>query len=134
LPIEKFVIEGANKFRLEHGEPYFMGLYSCPSIGWISLNFNTNENFSVLNCPDFEYVEYDLIEFEEWISEYESGSSEWMDLSGDTIILGMGDSDEVLNITFFHFLKLIIEGLKQANQLPKVLVQLLDSRFKEEIK
>jgi len=127
--IAQFILNGLNKFTMENGEPHTMGIYSCPCNGWISLNFNGDQHPGTKNCPDFEFVEYDLIDFEGWSKEYEN-DSEWIDIVGHKLKL-VFEGDEALNKLIFDLLKSIAVELKQSNQLPAVFLQMLDSSQEE---
>ncbi|HEX8549821.1 MAG TPA: hypothetical protein VF691_22865 [Cytophagaceae bacterium] len=132
--IEQFVLEGFNKFFTENGAPTVMGIYCCPSSGWISLNFNKEKTLeqTFYNCPDFEYVEYSLIDLYDWVQEYESGSGVWKNKT-TTYKYNIDDGDEGLNIFIYNFLKTLILEISGKTTLPATFIQFLDSKIGEEV-
>jgi hypothetical protein len=132
--IKEFILSTFNKFTSEQFRPYVIGVYCCPWSGWISMNFNITKDASLDSCPDFEFVEYDLIDFEDWENTYGHGDSKWRGINGEVLTLKWDAGDEVLNELFFHFLKSIVLELKESTALPLTLIQMLDSKYYELIK
>lgn len=132
--MNQFVVSSLSKFTSEHYRPYVIGAYSCPAYGWTTLNFNITHDAPFDNCPDFEFVEYDLISFEDWENSLSEGDSEWQNIDGNVIKLKWDDGNEVLNELIFNFLKSIVLELKQTKSLPLTFVQMLDSKYCELIK
>jgi len=133
--IKQFIIAGLEKFTKDVNRPSIMGVYCCPRMGWISLNFNITHSFNQENyyCPDFEFVEFDLIEFENWQEEFDSMERIWIDDNSKTYHSNWGDGDEALNGFLFPFLKNLIVNLNKEIKLPSTVLQFLDSRFNEKI-
>lgn len=125
--ISDFIFESVDKFTVQHGDPSSVGIYCCPWSGWVSVNFNRSKSFEETNqnCPDFEYVEYELLDFPEWEDEYNGDKPMYQ--TGDKIIqVSHEEGGEELNRIFFSFLFPIIAGVKtRINK--KVLLQFLDS-------
>lgn len=133
--IKQFIIAGLEKFTKDVSTPTAMGVYCCPWSGWISLNFNITHSFKQedYSCPDFEFVEFDLMNFDNWQEEYESFESIWIDDNSKTYHGHLGDGDEALNAFFFPFLKNLIVNLNKEIKLPSTILQFLDSNFHEKI-
>jgi len=133
--IKEFIKAGLDKFSKEVQKPVMIGVYCCPWSGWISLNFNINYRLdeTFYSCPDFEFVEYDMLEFKHWEEEYESWEGIWTD-SNLKIYYGHGnDGDEGLNRFVFSYLKEVIINLNEKYKLPPTLLQFLDSNCWEKI-
>jgi hypothetical protein len=132
--IEQFVLAGSQNFFDEHGAPIIMGIYCCPSSGWISLNFNKGKTLeqTFYNCPDFEYVEYSLIGLYDWTQEYESGAGIWKNKTL-TYKYNSDQGDEELNIFIYNFLKTLILEINGKTTLPPTFIQFLDSKIGGEV-
>ena len=133
--IMQFIIAGLENFSKEVREPAIMGIYCCPWSGWITLNFNISYSFSEVSysCPDFEFVEYDFIEFKHWEEEYESLEGLWTDNNLKVYGVNRSEGDEGLNKFFFDYLKDIVVNLNEKSRLPPTLLQFLDSKFCKKI-
>jgi len=133
--INQFIIAGLEKFTEEVSIPSVMGIYCCPWMGWISLNFNITHSLNEEDyyCPDFEFVEFDIIDFDNWQEEYESFERIFVDDRSETYHSNLGDSDEDLNSFFFPFLKNLIINLSERHKLPSTILQFLDSNLREKI-
>lgn len=133
--INQFIISGFERFSNEVQRPTMMGVYCCPWSGWITLNFNItyNLNEAFYSCPDFEFVEYEIIEFKHWEEECESMAGIWSDNKLETYQFNINDGDEGINKFFFFYLKNLIINLNQQYKLPAVLIQMLDSKFCEKV-
>lgn len=125
--IEEFVQTSIDKFKTDNETPSSIGVYCCPWAGWLTTNFNIDKTLADTdnNCPDFEFVEFDILELEGWQEEYESENPTY-DLSGVITKHQPDDGDEKLNELIFNFLKPIIAKLK-ANNKGDFLLQMLDS-------
>jgi len=125
-------IQSIDAFTQEHGNPKNIGIYSNPINGWISFCFNLNSSIEKtgMNCPDFEFVEYRLMEIEDWESEYNNEIAEIKTNSTSTKKINIEeDGDDVYNKIFFEYLcKLISKNLNQELK-GKILVQMLDSEY-----
>jgi len=133
--IKEFILSNFNKFTSEQYRPYVIGVYCCPTYGWISLNFNLAKDATMDSCPDFEFVEYSFISFEHWEKNaMKFGDSKWQDTNGKILTKKWGDGAEILNEFFFDFLKSIVSELKQIRILPFTFIQMLDSTYSELIK
>ena len=77
---EKFIITGLEKFSKEVQKPVMMGIYCCPRASWMSLNFRITHSLDGRSyyCPDFEFVEYDFMEFKNWEEEYNRDEGAWI--------------------------------------------------------
>tara|TARA_R110000764_G_scaffold232047_1_gene324026 strand:- start:55 stop:894 length:840 start_codon:yes stop_codon:yes gene_type:complete len=128
--IEDFVIRTLADFKEKEGEPSSMGIYCCPSSGWISLNFNIKKTVKETehNCPDFEYVEFGLIDFEDWTNEYDSKHASWQDETGFVFKYDDELGDEGINNFFFIYLKSLYWAISKKHRLPDTLIQMLDSK------
>ena len=129
--INEFVRLSISRFEAENGKPLLVGIYCCPWAGWITTNFNLTKEIIDTNhyCPDFEYVEYDILELPEWVNEYETDFPEFA-LNGDLIKHDHDLGDENLNRLMFHFLKSIMVKLKSNYEAPFIL-QMVDSEMIE---
>ena len=132
--IEQFVLQGLQNFVSDKGAPTVMGIYSCPMDGWISLNFNKAKSLeqTFYNCPDFEFVEYSLLDSQNWTEEYESDNSMWLNQTL-TYRYNLGDGDEELNIFIYNFLRNLLLKLNSKSILPNTFIQFLDSKIAEAI-
>ncbi|MEM9672722.1 MAG: hypothetical protein AAF992_09000 [Bacteroidota bacterium] len=132
--IEHFLIDGISKFKREVGEPNSLRVYCCPWSGWISLNFNVKKKLAETkdNCPDFEYVEFDMIDFESWADEYESEQPGWR-YRNSIYEDNSDEGDTGLNRFFFIFMKQLIQKMNVGDTAPIILLQMLDSEFTERI-
>jgi hypothetical protein len=129
--VQKFILDGIEKFRQQEGTPDSIGIYGCPWSGWISLNFNINKTLESTfnNCPDFEFVEFDLLEIESWSMEYGSSSPIFVDQSGNTYTHSHDNGDDALNEIFFRYLEELIRNMKSEINISKILLQMLDSSY-----
>jgi hypothetical protein len=131
--IEEFIQNSIEKFQSENGIPTSIGIYCCPWAGWLTTNFNLDKklNETEYNCPDFQFVEFDLLELSEWQEEYENEMPKF-EIGGQTIEHNHDFSDEKLNELIFNYLKPIIKRLKEKEN-SVFLFQMLDSSFAEEL-
>ena len=69
--IESFVLNSIQKFTSENQQPSSIGIYCCPWAGWLTTNFNISTTLEETenNCPDFEFVEFGLLELDKWQEE-----------------------------------------------------------------
>jgi len=114
-----------------------IGLYCCPGTGLLSLCLNNTDTATSHedNCPDFEYVGYEEMSFDEWQEEYESDEPR-VKISALRIYKHDHDGDggdEAYNEPFFTFLvDLAQEYFKPGGSKVRATwigVQMLDSRF-----
>lgn len=102
--------EALPRFAAEHPTVRItaIALYCCPWTGVLSLCLNSTDTATKHedNCPDFEYVGYDEMCFDEWQEDYESEKPKVKisalrtykhDHDGD-------GGDEAFNEPFFKFL------------------------------
>lgn len=125
--IEDFILSSFEKFKLENGLPSSVGIYCCPWAGWLTVNFNINQSTgnSEWNCPDFEFVEFEVLNLGKWQEEYESEEPTFK--VQDAITYHNHDSgDEKLNEFFSGLLQPIARVVKDKTQV-NVLLQFLDS-------
>ena len=131
--IMEFVSSSIERFRSDKGNPNSIGIYCCPWSGWISVNFNIEKTLTETynNCPDFEYVEFDLLDIPEWQDEYESDNPEFK--IGEAIKVHDIDlGDENFNNLIFYYLRPITVELKDNYEFD-FLLQMLDSNLAEKI-
>ena len=133
LTIKEFLTTSIESFRLINKAPNSIGIYCCPWLGWISINFNVNKKLTETknNCPDFEYVEYDLLEMPEWGNEYQTDNPEFK-INNKIKIPNHDLGDEGFNKLIFDYLKPIVIEFKASHQ-SDFLLQMLDSNLAEEI-
>ena len=81
------------------------------------------------NCPDFEFVEFDSLDFPQWQSEYESDEAEYQ-LGNSIIKYTHEGGDEELNEIFFSYLLPVMREVK-GNIDQTILLQLLDSNCRK---
>jgi hypothetical protein len=129
--IKAFILDGIAKFDRQEGDANSVGIYACPWGGWISLNFNKSKTLESTfnNCPDFEFVEFDLLEIESWGMEYGSSDPMFIDQSGNTYTHNHDDGDDALNGIFFQYLEDLIKNTRSDIPLTKILLQMLDSSY-----
>ncbi|MES1182015.1 MAG: hypothetical protein ABUL44_04380, partial [Flavobacterium sp.] len=114
---------------LQNGNPNSVGIYCCPWSGWLTVNFNLRKSLENTNnnCPDFEFVEFDMLDFPEWRSEYESNDQTYQ--TGNTVIqFNHERGDDELNKIFFSYLLPLVTELKGKIKC-KILLQFLDSNY-----
>ena len=90
-------------------------------------NFNIDKHLSETdnNCPDFQYVEFDILDLPEWSAEYEKEDPMYQ--LNDSIIRHDHDTgDEKLNQLIFEYLKPIMIVFKKKHDF-NFLLQMLDS-------
>ena len=104
-PLEKALTAGIERFIAAHDRPRAVGVYAHPVGGWVSLNFNTQGNVadSGANCPDFDYVEYELLDFPNWQIAYGQEPLKLTTYRGKTKTL-KNYGDEQFNEPFFELL------------------------------
>lgn len=126
--IENFIQSSINKFILEEGTPSSVGVYCCPWAGWITTNFNINSTLEETenNCPDFEFVEYEIIDLENWEDEYTQENPVFL-MNGNKIFF-QHESTDKFNGLVFSFLLPIVKKIKDKNDMLFIL-QMLDSEF-----
>jgi hypothetical protein len=121
-------------YNSEHKELNSIGIYSCPSSGWISLCFNKNKTIDDCgnNCPDFEFVEYGIIQIPEWEEEYNLEKIEIKENAFKTFRPNIEEEgDDAYNQIFFEYLKKIAKEELYSKYKNKILVQMLDSQYCE---
>jgi hypothetical protein len=127
--IRKFIVDSIESFKIQNGKFTSIGVYCCPWMGWISMCFNVDKPLSATgyNCPDFDVVEFEILELDNWEEEYENGHPTYK-LNDKKIELNVDSGDEVLNELVFKFLSNIILKIKNIYQ-EHILLQMLDSKF-----
>ena len=124
--VRDFIDASIRRFQSEREHPRSVGIYGSAWGGWISINFNVTR-LSSDNCPDLEFIEFDLLEFPDWREEFAADVPQFR--VGKTIITHHSDSDdEDFNETIFDFLEPIVHAVKQKYEFD-FLLQMLDSRF-----
>ena len=105
-----FINQGKTEFITESNSIKTIGIYANPRGGWISLNFNKQINLdqTEMNCPDFEYVEYKMLELNDWEEEYNNNQIKISDHQKRIIEMDEDVRDDEFNEPFFNFLKHII--------------------------
>jgi len=127
--IDEFIVEAVEKFKTLHGNPNSVGIYCCPWSGWLTINFNLKKSLQETNnnCPDFEFVEFDVLDFPEWQDEYESNAPKYQ--AGASITkFNHEEGDEDLNKIFFAYLLPIVTETNIRIK-HKILLQFLDSNY-----
>jgi hypothetical protein len=122
-----FILETVQRFKTQNGIPNSVGIYCCPWSGWLTINFNIRKSLEETNnnCPDFEFVEFDVLDFPEWQDEYEADEPKYR--TGDKVIqFTQEQGDESLNKIFFSYLLPIVTETKTKIK-HKILLQFLDS-------
>jgi hypothetical protein len=128
--IKTFIINSIEEFKTQVGKFTSIGIYACPWAGWMSVNFNTEKSLSdtEFNCPNFDVVEYRLLELDGWQDEYENGNPKYM-FEGKIIAYDYDLGDELLNGLFFKFVSSIVLTIKKDYK-ENILLQMLDSLCK----
>jgi len=105
-----------------------LGIYISPLNGWISIciNYSTKIEETTFNCPDFDMVEFQLLDLPEWSEE---GEKEQPIFSYENNELNWNGEEETLNkFIFNYFVGLIIPSIIADFKKP-LLVQMLDSKY-----
>jgi hypothetical protein len=133
--IKQFIVVGLERFSKEVRKPVMMGIYCCPWSGWITLNFNISYKFNKESyyCPDFEFVEYNMLEFKHWEKEYLASEGIWTDDTLKVYHTNHDKGDDGLNKFFFDYLKDLIVTLNEKYKLPPTLLEFLDSNCREKV-
>ena len=131
--IEEFIQNSIERFKIEKGVPNSIGIYCCPWSGWVTTNINLGKTLEETdnNCPDFEFVEFDLLELPEWEEEY-GNDNPVFESNGLTMKFNHDLGDEIFNEAIFNFLIPIIYRIKGKNNC-EFLFQMLDSSFVKSI-
>jgi len=111
--IENFILTSTEKFKSENKQPTSIGIYCCPWAGWLTTNFNISTTLEETenNCPDFEFVEFGLLELDKWQEEYEKDVPTFK--ISETVINHNHDlGDENINEIVFKFLEPIAITIK----------------------
>lgn len=129
--IENFIKDSINKFQTTHQNPISIGIYCCPWAGWLTTNFNVSKtiNETQNNCPDFEFVEFGILDLADWQNEYEKGYPKFK-VNGIIKKHNHDLGDERFNELIFELLKPIIRKLSKKSD-STFLIQMLDSRYVE---
>ena len=133
--IKSFIEKGTDLLTKTNQEPKVVGIYSSPNYGWISLNFNSTKALedSSLNCPDFEFVEFNLLELPDWETEYENSKPQITNSKGNIISMSEYFGDGEYKAPFYELLIEIAAKLSNTNESFQYFVQMLDSELNEKI-
>lgn len=129
--IKEFIVKSTQRFLTENEHPNSIGIYCCPWSGWITTNFNISRSLSETEniYPDFEFVEYDYLEIQEWQNEYEKDKPTFK-LDNELRYHNHDLGDEHFNRIIFEYLKPVVSELKDKFK-SDLLLQLLDSEIAE---
>ncbi|MBP6387261.1 MAG: hypothetical protein KA327_11635 [Pseudarcicella sp.] len=131
IRINSEIEKSIQKFVEENGIPKTLGIYCCPWAGWLTTNFNLSKDEQ--NCPDFEFVEFDLIELPE-IEEEHQNEKPIFKIGEILTTLNTNDfGDEAINEFIFNSLKSSAIKINEIKNI-EVVVQMLDSQYAEKIK
>ena len=142
--VDKYIRTSIAQFQSNVGEPSWIGVYSCPWEGWITLNFDTSKDLDEDNqyCLGLEYVDYSSFEFTSWRNTHSQLSDQrltdkesdidrgsYVSLIDHTGILISSNSD--LGITkfdnsFFRMLVAATHNIKQESSTCKYIVEILE--------
>jgi len=133
----RFLADGTTAFVGDHcGQvPTSVALYSSPVNGWISLCVDTVDRGSgpLTSCPNFSHPEYRLIEFPEWIEEYNADHPTIQRHDSVVVKIKSTDGDEVFNEPFYlSLMRASNDHYHHGNQVFRPIwagVQILDSEF-----
>jgi hypothetical protein len=127
--ITNFILDSIEKFKNHNGEFTSLGIYCCPTYNWITTCFNIDRSLedAFYNCPDFEFVEFTLLELERWEREYEMKTPAFK-FENSLFIANAGMGDEALNQFIFEFLSSVITSIKSEVK-KEILLQMLDSEY-----
>ena len=105
-----------------------LGIYISPVNGWISIsvNYNTKIEETNFNCPDFDSVEFQLLDLPEWSEEGEKEHPIF--IYGNNKLNWNGENETLNKFIFNYFVGLIIPSIIADFKKP-LLVQMLDSKF-----
>lgn len=125
--IERFASNTIEKFIEAHGMPSSIGFYCCPWCSWLTINFNLDSTLGKanFNCPDFQFLDFGILDFPEWEEEYNKEYPIFM-VDNIEIMCNHYLGDENLNELIFNFLQPIVSRLKDKYKA-SFLLQLLDS-------
>lgn len=164
-PIQEFIEITVSSFTQQYPvtKVASIGLYCCPASGWISMGFDTkthsDQNVAEYkdqgpewygeddrgefcnNCPDFEFESFNMVDFPEWVEEYESGEilTVKIDDTSTKEIDVEEEGDEALNEVFISFLTKVLKESERQSVFTKINreftfrigVQMLDSEYSE---
>jgi len=156
-----FIHSSLDEFSKEHPNERIscVGIYCSPISGWVSINLDTLEHSSNHvkqyrangpdwygsdskgdfnnNCPDFKYVEYRLLDINDWCEALTNDQYVKILKENNTTVTFdlMEVGDEEINAEFFHFLKGILDELSfyylNKEVVFRIGVQMLDSEYIE---
>ena len=137
-PILDFLTSALRRFRDDHRQVpvRHVALYCCPWSGWISLCLDSSLQEDQ-NCPEFEFVEFDLYEDKSWVTEYEADIPKVMTVDGTVHDVDIeSEGDEALNRLFYDFLVGLLSTTDAESIVDSIIgrpvrlgVQLLDSQY-----
>lgn len=127
--IERFAHDTIGKFIETQGVPSSIGFYCCPWSGWLTINFNLDRTLEKAkhNCPDFQVLDFGILDLPDWEAEYNKEYPVFM-VDGIETKFNHYLGDEKFNELIFNFLKPIITKLKDKYKA-SFLLQSLDSSF-----
>lgn len=112
-----------------------LGIYVNPSNGWISTNIQTSwDENTELNCPDFDLVEFDIVNFPKWHEAYQSFEAVKITFANFESTVERGFNDDDFNKPFFIFMSQIINENRNTFDTHRIFLQFLDSQYEEIIK
>jgi len=70
--VDEFLKTSVEKFRSDVAEPSWIGIYSDPVSGWVTLYFDTSQDLHIDNqySLGLEHPEYSTIDFASWHDTY----------------------------------------------------------------
>lgn len=133
--LKLFIIESIHRFMDVESRPRMIGIYSHPGYGWVSTNYNTDSKYELsnLNCPDFEFPEFDIIEFPAWEECYWSENKKLINIHRDIIVIRSDEGDEKFKNPFYDLLVSVVKEITEYRDAT-YFVQILDSELSGEVK
>ena len=133
--LKSFITKSIQRFTDVESRPKAIGMYSHPGYGWVSTKYHADSKPELpnLNCPDFEFTEFDIIEFQAWEECYWSEDRKLIDINNRMIVITGEDGDEKFKTPFYN---LLVEVMKEISKYGDAtyFVQMLDSDLSGEVR
>ena len=126
--IQTFILNSLTIAEKEFDGINSLGIYISPVIGWISINVNYNTKIeqTSFNCPDFDHVEFQLLDLSEWVDEAEKEDPIFT--YGNKTLNWNGEDETLNKFIFNYFVGWIIPSITENFTKP-LLLQMLDSKY-----
>ena len=141
--IDEYLRASIAKFQSNVGEPTWVGIYSCPWSGWVSLHFDTSKNLDSNSqyCLGLSYSNDPELEFIAWRNTYsppidtDNANKEkniihdryisLIDHTGNLISLDRDLGDTEFEYPFFRMFVTAANKIKHERSTCKYIVEIL---------